>query len=272
MAIITISREVAALGDEIAAALAKKLDYKFITRKDIEKSLVEHGFPENKLPKYDERKPGFLASLAKDRDEYLDLLHLALLEAADQGNVVSIGRGAFALFANVPNHIGIRLIADENTRIQRLMDEKSWTEKQAKQRITESDENRVGFHKSFYNVDWADPQNYTAVLNTTVLDCEAASDVILALSKALINEKSEHEGKEKIEKMLKAQKLINQLIFDYKVKIEFLHAVIEDKTVILQGVSDSIATVEKATRLAAEILPDYKIQSAISVIHDFKAY
>ena len=53
---------------------------------------------------------------------------------------------------------------------------------------------------------------------------------------------------------------------------EGLNKISKDKTVILQGVSDSIATVEKATRLAAEILPDYKIQSAISVIHDFKAY
>ncbi|MCQ2573347.1 MAG: cytidylate kinase-like family protein [Treponema sp.] len=272
MAIITISREVAALGDEVAAALAKKLNYKFITRKDIEKSLVEHGFPENKLPKYDERKPGFLASLAKDRDEYLDLLHLALLEAADQGNVVFIGRGAFALFADVPNHIGIRLIADEKTRVQRLMDEKQWNEKQAKQRINESDTNRFGFHKSFYNVDWSAPQNYTAVLNTSILDCEAAADVILLLSKQLITEESEQKGKIKLDQMLIAQRLINQLVFDHKVKVEFLHAVIEDKTIILQGVSDSIATVELTTRLASEILPEYKIQSAISVIHDFKAY
>ena len=35
MAIIAISRQVAALGDEIAAAVAKKLGYTFITRKQI---------------------------------------------------------------------------------------------------------------------------------------------------------------------------------------------------------------------------------------------
>ncbi len=272
MAIITISREVAALGDEVAAALATKLNYRFITRKDIEKSLVEHGFPENKLPKYDERKPGFLASLAKDRDEYLDLLHLAMLEAADSGNVVFIGRGAFALFDDVPNHIGIRLVANEKTRIQRLMDEKQWNEKQAKQRITESDANRIGYHKSFYNVDWDDCRNYTAVLNTSVLDCENAAEIIASLAKTLSTPEAEEKGKKKLDQKLIAQRLINQLVFDHKVKIEFLHAVIEDNTVILQGVSDSVATVELTTRLASEILPEYKIQSAISIIHDFKAY
>ena len=39
MAIIAISRQVAALGDEIAAA-AKKLGYTFITRKQIENRIV----------------------------------------------------------------------------------------------------------------------------------------------------------------------------------------------------------------------------------------
>ena len=96
MAVITISRQVAALGDEVAGELAKRLGYKFITRKEIEKRIVELGFPENKMPKFDERKPGFFASLTKDRDEYLNYAQYAILEAAEQKNVVIIGRGAFA--------------------------------------------------------------------------------------------------------------------------------------------------------------------------------
>ena len=88
MAVITISRQVAALGDEVAGELAKRLGYKFITRKEIEKRIVELGFPENKMPKFDERKPGFFASLTKDRDEYLNYAQYAILEAAEQKNVV----------------------------------------------------------------------------------------------------------------------------------------------------------------------------------------
>ena len=151
MAVITISRQVAALGDEVAGELAKRLGYKFITRKEIEKRIVELGFPENKMPKFDERKPGFFASLTKDRDEYLNYAQYAILEAAEQKNVVIIGRGAFAVLQNVPNNISIRLIADEETRINRLRNEFNWDEKQALQRIQESDANRSGFHSSFYN-------------------------------------------------------------------------------------------------------------------------
>ena len=78
MAIIAISRQVAALGDEIAAEVAKRLGYSFVGRQAIEKKIIELGFPAEKLKKYDERKPGFFASLAKDRDEYLDYLQMLL--------------------------------------------------------------------------------------------------------------------------------------------------------------------------------------------------
>ena len=62
MAVITLSRQVAAWGDEVAQSLAKQTGYKFVTRKDIEKRIVDLGFPKSKMPKYDERKPGFFAS------------------------------------------------------------------------------------------------------------------------------------------------------------------------------------------------------------------
>ena len=83
MAIIAISRQVAALGDEISASLAQKTGYRFINRQEIEKRIVDLGFPEDKLKKYDEKKPGFFASLVKDRDEYLNYLQTAVLEAAE---------------------------------------------------------------------------------------------------------------------------------------------------------------------------------------------
>ena len=133
MAIITLARQVAALGDEVGEALAQKMNYKFIKRTDIEKRIVELGFPESKMPKFDERKPGFFASLTKDRDEYLNYAQYAILEAAEKKNVVIIGRGAFAVLQGVPNNIAIRLIADEETRINRLRKEFNWDEKQALQ-------------------------------------------------------------------------------------------------------------------------------------------
>ena len=272
MAIISISRQVAARGDEVAELLAKKLGYTFITRKDIENRIVELGFAAEKMPKYDERKPGFFASLAKDRDEYLNYVQYAILEAAAKQNVIIIGRGAFSTLKEVPNNISIRLVASEEVRIQRLQKEFDWNEKQARQRIEESDTNRQGYHTSFYNVDVNDSANYHAVINTGFLSDQDCVELVSEYIAKTITEEKEKAGTLKVEQMLKCQQIINKLIFEHQINIEFMHGVIEENTFVLQGVSQSAPAVEDALKIIKKEFPEYQVKSAVSIIHDFKSF
>ena len=272
MAIITISRQVGAFGDEVAESVARLLNYKFITRTEIEQRIVEMGFPESKMPKFDERKAGFFASLTKDRDEYFNYMQLAVLEAAEQKNVVIIGRGANTLLQNVPNNISIRLIADEKTRIKRLMEKKSWDEKKAVQRIRESDANREGFLSSFYNSDIHDISAYHAVFNTALISRENAAKMIADLVETLVTVKQEEDGNRMIAELLKGQSVVNKLYFEHKLNIDFMHVSIEDKTVLLHGVSDSPAIVEQALQIIRKEMPEYEAKSAVSIVHDFKTF
>lgn len=272
MAVITLSRQVAAWGDEVAQSLAKQIGYKFITRKDIEKRIVELGFPESKMPKYDERKPGFFASLAKDRDEYLNYAQYAILEAAALGNVIIIGRGAFAVLQDVENNVSVRLVADENTRISRLCNEFNWDEKQAKQRIQESDTNRSGFHSSFYNVDINDPSQYHAVINTGFVDIDKTAAIIADIVKESVSPEAEQKGTISIQNKLKAQTIINKIYFELKLNIEFIHGRIADNVFTLHGVSDSPAVVQRALQFIKQELPEYEVKSAVSIVQDFKSY
>ncbi|MEE0354029.1 MAG: cytidylate kinase-like family protein [Treponema sp.] len=272
MAIIAISRQVAALGDEIAAAAAKKLGYTFITRKQIENRIVELGFPKEKLQKYDEIKPGFFASLAKGRDEYLNYLQYAVLEAASKGNCILIGRGSFVILEDVPNLISLRFVAKESVRAKRLEKEFNWTEKQAMARINESAANRKGFHKSFFNVDNEDSSHYMLTINTGILEQEEVVKQIVNFVKYFADPEKEALGKKRIENMLKAQDLTNKLLFEYKLNINFLRAIIDDEgtSITLQGVADSQAIVDRAVTLAAKILPSCTIKSAVNIVQDFK--
>ncbi|MCR4627336.1 MAG: cytidylate kinase-like family protein [Treponema sp.] len=272
MAVIAISRQVAALGDEIAEATAKKLHYSFINRKEIERRIISLGFPEDVLKKYDERKPGFFASLAKERDEYLDYLQSAVLEAASEGNCILIGRGSYIILDELPNVLTFRFVAKDSVRRERLMKEFSWDEKKADQRIAESDTNRAGFHKSFFNIESSEPIHYHMVLNTGFLGVNEASDVIVNLVRNTITPEKEIAGKKRIDELICAQRLVNSLVFDYKLNINFLHAINENGVITLQGVADSGAVVEKAVTAAKTILPNYKIESAISIVQDFKTY
>lgn len=272
MAIIAISRQVAALGDEIAAATAKKLGYKFIDRKFIEEKIVALGFSAEKLKKYDEKKPGFFASLAKDRDEYLDYLQTAVLEAASEGDCILIGRGSFIILEGVPNLVSVRCVAPNSIRQQRLMQEFGWDERKALQRIQESDINRQGFHKSFFNLENEEASHYHMILNTGLLNVDVASSVIATTCQSLITPAVEEVGCNRINQLLQGQRLVNKLVFEHKININFLRAVIDDETITLQGVADSAAICERAVSLAKEIVPGKKVESCISVVQDFKAY
>lgn len=272
MAVLTLSRQVAAHGDEVADALSKKTGYKFINRKDIEKRIVELGFPESKLFKYDERKPGFFASMAKDRDLYLNLSQYAMLEQAVDSDCIFIGRGAFAFFYGVPNHFSVRIVADEKTRIARLQKEFNWTEKQSRQRIVESDSNRDGFHKNFYNVDVTEPSNYNLVINSGFASEDYCAQVIADYIKPLLSAEKESAGKEQLRKMLVAQSVVNRLLTEKNINIQFVYVTIEDKTLFVHGVSDSIGPVEQALSLIKKDLPDFEVKSAVSIINDFKMF
>ena len=176
------------------------------------------------------------------------------------------------MLQNVPNNISVRLIADDETRISRLRNEFNWDEKQALQRIQESDANRSGFHSSFYNVDISDPVNYHLVLNTGLLDLDLAASVIANLVEQKVTIKQEEEGNKMIEELLKAQTVVNKLSMERKLNIEFMHASIQGNTVVLHGVSDSPAVVEQALQIIREEMPGYDAKSAVSIIHDFKTF
>lgn len=273
MAIITISRQVAALGDEVASAAAKELGYTFVTRKQIEQRIVELGFPKEKLEKYDERKPGFFASLAKGRDEYLNYLQYAVLEAASKGNCILIGRGAFVILEDIPNLIPLRLIAKNSVRLERLKKEFNWNDKQAQQRINESAENRRGFHRDFFNTDHENPEHYILTLNSGMLSEDEIVKIIVGFSK-LCTEEQEKEGAKKIKNRLMGQELTNKLLYEHKLNINFLHAETSDSgdEITLQGVTDSQAVIEKAIEISAKILPSCSIKSDISLTQDFKTF
>lgn len=272
MAIITISRQIASFGDEISTELARKTGYSFINRKMLESDLLKHGLTEDKLRKYDERKPGFWASLARDRDEYFDYLREAIFERAKHGDCVFIGRGGFAILKDIPGCFAVRLICSNSVRTDRLMKEFSWTEKKAQALLQESDLNRRGFHKCFFNVDQDDPSSYNLVLNTDFLTPESGASIIEYACKVSIAAETEKDGLERIAQLLQAQKIVNHIVFDLKQPVHFLEASSSDSEIVLHGVADSASVIEKVLEVARTMAPDKKITSGISIVQDYKSY
>ena len=168
--------------------------------------------------------------------------------------------------------VNTKTTLEKAKEIARLMEEFDWNEKQARQHIQESDANRNGFHKNFYNIDIDDPTNFHMLLNTGTVSINDCANIIADFTKAHITPTKESEGSKLVEEMLKAQSVVNKLIFDYKIGIDFLHAAIEEGTFVLYGVTDAPGLVEQALEIVRKELPGLPTKSSVSIVHDFKQF
>ena len=271
MAIITISRKVASFGDETAAALAKLLGYTFVTRKVLEEKLRERGVPEDALKKYDEKKPTFWASLSRERDIYMDLLRETVFDEAQHDNRIFIGRGGFAILNGVPGCYSARLVATDSERLKRLEKEFDWTEDQARQRMNESDQNRDGFHKCFFNVEIENPAIYNIVLTTDMISAETAAEIIKTAFEKTITPELAGQTQQAIKAKLLGQRIVNAIAFEHKLPIYFLDAQVNDEEITLHGISESAQITEEARKIAESLAGGLRINSQITFVSGYKA-
>ncbi|MBP3772179.1 MAG: cytidylate kinase-like family protein [Treponema sp.] len=272
MAIITVSRQLASGGDEVSRKIAERLGYKFFGKKELERRIVDLGFPETKLARFDEKKVGFLAGLTRSRDEYLNYLMTAILEAAAENNCVIVGRGSFIILKDLENHISCRFIADDAVRIERLQNEMSCNKKSAVKKINETESIQKNFYKSFFNFDIHEPTMFDVLLNTTKLDADALSSSIATLCQEHVTEQKNAAGQQKIDELLIGQRIVDILIFLYNLDITYLRTSINGNKLTLHGIADNQSVVDSALTIVEAELPSYQIESAINVTQDFKAY
>lgn len=268
MAIITVSRQIASLGDEISEKIAEKLGYTFIGKKELEKRIVSLGFPESKLSKFDEKKLGFFAGLTRRRDEYLNYLMTAILEVAAENNCVIVGRGSFIILKALENHVSCRFISEENLRIERFQNSQNCSRKAAAKKISESDSQQKGFHKEFFNFNVEDSALFDITMNTALLDIDSIATGIVALVKTFVTPEKDAEAQRKVEELLIGQRIVDILVFIYDLNITFLRASVEGKKITLHGMADSVTTIDSAITIVSAELPNYQIESAISIAQD----
>jgi cytidylate kinase len=269
MAIITISRELAALGDETAHELAKLLGYRLVDKQVLETRIKSYGVLGQKFEKYDERKPSFWASLSQDRDDYLHYLKTAIFAEAEQGSCVFIGRGASVIFRDVPGLISVFLVAPLDIRVERVKSYFHCDEKRARQIIDQSDHDRIGFHRYFFDTDWKDPGNYHLSLNTGYFHPAVCAELIKRLKEHIFTPDMEAQNTARIKELTLGQQVKHHIIYEREIPIHFLETSVEGNVITLYGVANSQALVEAALNAAREVAGAASVQSEIQVVQEY---
>ncbi len=178
MAIITISRQIGSLGDEIARATADKLGYAYIDRAQISESLSDHGFSLADIDRYDEKKPSVWQTLTMHRDLFSHFIRAAVCELAARNNVVIVGRGGQVILRDIPGVLRVKIIAPYAARVSRLAAAKGDEERVIKRLIQQVDSDTSGYLHTYFGADWDDADLYDLVLNTRLLTLSECVDLI----------------------------------------------------------------------------------------------
>jgi CMP/dCMP kinase len=201
MAVITISRTLGSLGDEVALSLCRELGYQLFdkrwitqaaedageTLKEVEelsedtykvRSFLDRLFGRSSFMPYLGMWPEDLAAVYAVQGKYLNEEELigfvqeAVRWAYQLDRMVIVGRGSQVLLREHADVLHVRLDAPQEIRIQRVIEQLRQAEPEqepeavARALIYARDSASAEYIKRFYQVNWADPALYHVMFNT----------------------------------------------------------------------------------------------------------
>jgi cytidylate kinase len=202
--LITVSRQYGAGGSEVAARVARTLDWRVVDNELVERVAARAGLAPDDVAQREERVSTFIERLARTlvaatpelvvppeaggtaaEPDLVRITELVVEEVAAEGRVVLVGRAAPAVLARERAAIHVKVVAPRDWRIRVIAQRLGLPQEEAATLTDETDRNRSRYHRQHYQRDWADPANYHLTLNTAALGLDGAAEVVVARAKAL---------------------------------------------------------------------------------------
>jgi cytidylate kinase len=182
---IAISQEAGVDASELATKISEQCGWKVLDRELLD-YLADHDHlsrlalefvDERTVSWFHEMFGSWLEKQLVSQAEYVSRLGRLVLLAAQHESSIFIGRGVQFM---LPRELGIavRVIAPLKQRVERLMQMNSCSEREARRRANELDENRANFVERYFQHNVADPQLYDLVINLGFVPREEAAAMI----------------------------------------------------------------------------------------------
>jgi Cytidylate kinase-like family len=201
--VVAISRAAGAEGERIGALVAERLGFRYVDEEIIGRAAEKQGVDPAAIADAERRKgviqrvleglgqsgpggatPGGPLWIPDDATELAQshdlraLIRETINETAAQGDVVIVAHAAAFALVGRDDLLRVLVTAPAAIRTRRLTEARDGDQAQAAKELKRSDEARAAYLKSFYDVERELPTHYDLVVNTEVLEPEAAADVI----------------------------------------------------------------------------------------------
>lgn len=183
--IISIGREYASGGHDIAEELSKRFGIKLYDNNLLLHIAEKHGGNLEAIAKYDETPKVKMFSRTvrgynnSPEDIVAELQFDFLREQAEAGeSFVIVGRCAETILKNHPALVSIFVLADYDAKLERVMSILGMSEKEAKSQIKTMDKKRKSYHNYYCDLHWGDSRLYDLSINSTCLGIDGTVDAI----------------------------------------------------------------------------------------------
>jgi cytidylate kinase len=179
MAVITISGEPGAFGEEIAPRLAGHLGFLLVDKIRLAQLWAEADLDEANFWKVDETLPGEVNAISAEAEACARMLPDLIAQLAEEQDLVIIGRGAQGLFHNRPGTLHVQLVAPRKFRVLQVRTHERTSEREARKQIRHREMQRARYLSFMYRLNWKDPSLYDLTLRMDRLTIENALTVIV---------------------------------------------------------------------------------------------
>jgi uncharacterized membrane protein YczE/cytidylate kinase len=201
--VITISREYGSGGYEIGRKLAQELGFKFYDKELVQLTAEQSGFTPQYIQEHEQKlASSLLHSLYEQNYEYineqkppLDALFMVqskiIRDISEKENCVIVGRCANFILKNNPNSFNIFIHADNQFRLNRIMEENKIDRETAEKEMEKTDKGRANHCKYYTGKSWNDISNYHFTTDSSVYGIENSVNLIKQAFEIFKNNKTE---------------------------------------------------------------------------------
>ena len=265
MAIITVSRQLGSLGDEIAQNVASDLGYEYVNKTKIGEALAIQGVPHIEIEKYDEKKPSIWDSFIIQRSKFLHLIRAVIYDFAGKNNTVILGRGGQVLLKNLPGALHVRIIAPLGVRLKRIMEREGYDERNGERILKRSDRESSGYIRSLFGADWNDQNLYDMIINTKAISIDSVVEMIKNTIDSSEFKKGFTETLDKLSDLALQQKAETIIMEMRGIDRVFVANVVKG-VVTLVGSTDSLKVKEDCEREISKLKGVERIKNDILIV------
>ncbi len=203
MPIITISRQMYSLGDEIAEVLSRKLGWELLTRNDLLSRFLGETATEHDLHMLSESAKYYLKPSRTD-GTFIEAITRNLEAYLEGHSAILVGFGSQMIFAQSKDAVHLRVFAPKDVRINRAKKHYHVSLAEAESIVDVADRRHKRFVTAVFEADLTNPEHYHLNLNTASLSVDECVAAVMALQK-------ERESRRQIEKETIQQQISNNL-------------------------------------------------------------